>query len=257
LFLLPACVNLGLVSEQIHTYGRFAENYASLQYKNALGLLLVAVIVSLLVCLFHLFLPLGSTHPPFYLKTSFINVLHLFRNFLTVLVFFSLCLAVFFGTVAGIFRTATPFRGTSCGAPVDSFPEKWQPYVHECSRIVTMQGISWSLCKFSPVHLNLYVSPPRPILQDVLWLIIIAFGSQGHYTFSLSSGRWLTCSGSPRNRHREVITVLRPAPKCRPGAQHDFILETVFVSFFFPVCSPHLSGCSGSKIHPLIPHAPF
>lgn len=116
-----SCVNLGLVSQQIHRYGRFAENYASLQYKNAIGLLLAAVIISMLISMFHMFLPLG------------------------MLLFFSLCAAVFFGVVAGIFRTATPFRGTSCGAPVDSYPVKWQPYVRECSRIVTMQGISWTL----------------------------------------------------------------------------------------------------------------
>ena len=144
-----ACVNLGLASQQIHKYGRFAENYASLQYKNALGLLLAAVIISLLVCLFHLFLPLGSTHPLSYF-IIYKQVSLMSWHSPTVLVFFSLCLAVFFGTVAGIFRTATPFRGTSCGAPVDSYPEKWQPYVRECSRIVTMQGISWSLCKCSP-----------------------------------------------------------------------------------------------------------
>lgn len=130
-----------------------------------------------------------------------------------MLLFFSLCLAVFFGTVAGIFRTATPFRGTSCGAPVDSFPVKWQPYVHECSRIVTMQAISWSLCKFSPVVL--FLSPPLLFCNTLIQLITIAFDSQGHYTSSLSSGRWLTCSKLPRNRHRGVTTVLRPAPKCK------------------------------------------
>ena len=78
----------------------------------------------------------------------------------TVLVFFCLCLAVFFGVVSGIFRTATPFRGTSCGAPRDSYPEKWQPYVQECSRIVTMQGLSWSLCEFAHVFPNLFITFP-------------------------------------------------------------------------------------------------
>jgi hypothetical protein len=143
---------------------------------------------------------------------------------------------VFFGTVAGIFRTATPFRGTSCGAPVDSFPVKWQPYVHECSRIVTMEGISWSLCKCPPVFLNLYFFCPSYFATRSLWLITIAFGSQGHYTSSLSSERWLTCSRSPGNRHRGVITVLQPEPK----SKRSLLVMTLIacLCFIFCICSP-------------------
>ncbi|KAH9479940.1 hypothetical protein JR316_0008537 [Psilocybe cubensis] len=118
------CAELGLVSQQIHKYGRFAENYASLQYKNVLGLLLCACLVSLLVTIFHLFLNVGFV------------------------AFFSLVLAVFFGTGAGVIRTATPFRGTSCGRPADAYPEKWQRFAHECSRIVSIEAVAWSLWGF-------------------------------------------------------------------------------------------------------------
>ncbi|KAF9473370.1 hypothetical protein BDN70DRAFT_937487 [Pholiota conissans] len=115
------CVELGLVSYQIHKYGRFAENYASLQYKNSLGLLLCAVLISLLLCIGHYWIAVGFT------------------------AFVSLILAVFFGTVAGIIRTATPFRGTSCGNAVDLYPVKWQPYVGECRRIIAMEAFAWTL----------------------------------------------------------------------------------------------------------------
>ncbi|PPQ87894.1 hypothetical protein CVT25_001236 [Psilocybe cyanescens] len=115
------CAELGLVSQQIHKYGRFAENYASLQYKNVLGLLLCAVIVSLLVTIFHLYLSIGFV------------------------AFFSLILAVFFGVGGGVIRTATPFRGTHCQRPPEDYPEKWQRFSHECSRIVSIEAIAWSL----------------------------------------------------------------------------------------------------------------
>lgn len=171
-----------------------------------------------------------------------------------MLVFFSLCLAVFFGTVAGIFRTATPFRGTSCGAPVDSFPEKWQPYVHECSRIVTMQGISWSLCKFSPVLLNLYVFPLLFCKTCFSWpqsrLVL-----RGTIHF-----RYLRNVGLHVQDHLEtdagrLLRFFDPHSSIDPtmlSAQH-YILETVFLSFFSPV------GFSlpGPRFTPSIPHALF
>ncbi|KDR66737.1 hypothetical protein GALMADRAFT_106133 [Galerina marginata CBS 339.88] len=115
------CAELGLVSQQIHKYGRYAENYASLQYKNVLGLLLCAVIISLLLCLTHFFIPIGF------------------------LVFIALILAIFFGVGGGVIRTATPYRGTSCNRPVGDYPIAWQPYAHECSRVVTIQALSWTL----------------------------------------------------------------------------------------------------------------
>ncbi|KAF4611020.1 hypothetical protein D9613_006477 [Agrocybe pediades] len=114
------CAELGLVSQQIHKYGRFAENWASLQYRNVVGLLLCAVLVSLLITIFH-----------FWLSVSFIA-------------FFSLILSVFFGIGGGVIRTTTPFR-RSCGTPTQNYPEKWQRFAGECTRIVAMQGISWSL----------------------------------------------------------------------------------------------------------------
>ncbi|KIJ41959.1 hypothetical protein M422DRAFT_254982 [Sphaerobolus stellatus SS14] len=113
---------LGLVSQQIHKYGRNAENYASLQYKNSLGLLLCAVLVSLILSLTH------------------------FKANFGIVSFFALVLATFFGTGAGIIRTSTPFRGHGCSTKsVESYDPKWRPYVQECSRIVAIEGVAWSL----------------------------------------------------------------------------------------------------------------
>ncbi|KAF8186000.1 hypothetical protein BJ912DRAFT_1043284 [Pholiota molesta] len=123
-FVLIFCLtaaDLGLVSYQIHKYGRYAQNYASLEYRNSLGLCLCACLISLMLCLGHYWISIGLT------------------------TFISLICAVFFGTVAGIIRTTTPFRGTSCDRPQDAYPEKWRPYYKECARVVAMEGVSWSL----------------------------------------------------------------------------------------------------------------
>ncbi|KAF8883492.1 hypothetical protein CPB84DRAFT_188476 [Gymnopilus junonius] len=122
LIFMFTCIELGFVSQQIHKYGRWSWNYASLEYRNSLGLLLTAVIVSLLVAIFHFWLPLGMT---------------------TLL---TLILAVFFGTGGGIIRTVTPFRGTSCRTKrVDEYPPKWQPFAHECSRVIVIEAFAWAL----------------------------------------------------------------------------------------------------------------
>jgi len=115
------CAELGLVSQQLHEHGRWAQNYASLQYRNVLGLLLCAVILSLLICIFHYWLPIG------------------------VVVFSSLVLALFFGVGGGVIRGTTPFRGTDCHRPVEDYPPRWQPYVHSCGRVVAIEAVSWSV----------------------------------------------------------------------------------------------------------------
>ncbi|KAJ2912929.1 hypothetical protein MD484_g7484, partial [Candolleomyces efflorescens] len=92
-----------------------------MEYKHALGLLLFAVIFSLLILLSHPWLGVG-----------FICVL-------------SFTVAIFFGTGAGIINRTAPFKGTSCGRPASDYPEAWQPYAHECSRIVAIQGLAWAL----------------------------------------------------------------------------------------------------------------
>ncbi|TFK38763.1 hypothetical protein BDQ12DRAFT_651100 [Crucibulum laeve] len=112
---------LGLVSQQLHKYGNQYTNYASMEYKNALGLLLAAVIMSLLFTLFHFQLGPGQA------------------------AFIAFILAVFFGTGAGVVFQTTPFKGTSCGRPASAYPEKWQPYAHECSKIVSIQAVAWTL----------------------------------------------------------------------------------------------------------------
>ncbi|KAF8995107.1 hypothetical protein BDQ17DRAFT_1366023 [Cyathus striatus] len=94
-----------------------------MEYKNGLGLLLAAVIVSLLFTIFHYWASVGA-----------------------VSIVAALALAVMFGTGAGIIQRTTPFKGTSCGRKgVDGYPEIWQPYVQECSRIVTIQALAWAL----------------------------------------------------------------------------------------------------------------
>ncbi|TEB21128.1 hypothetical protein FA13DRAFT_164644 [Coprinellus micaceus] len=116
------CVELGLVSEQLHKYGDDYSNYGSKQYKHILGLLLFSVIVSLLVML---------SHP-------FVGV-----PFITVC---SLILAVFFGTAAGVIwqNTGLFWKGTGC-RPAESIPENWRPFARECGRVVTIQAVAWSL----------------------------------------------------------------------------------------------------------------
>ncbi|KJA14164.1 hypothetical protein HYPSUDRAFT_49374 [Hypholoma sublateritium FD-334 SS-4] len=137
------CAELGLVSQQIHKYGRWTFNYATLQYKNAIGLLLCACLISLLLCLGHYWIAVGGT------------------------AFTSLILSVFFGTVAGIFRVTTPFRGHDCGRPQDSYPVIWRPWFQECSRVVAMEGIAWSLwalylCMMIGTLLYMFQITPRP-----------------------------------------------------------------------------------------------
>ncbi|RXW22508.1 hypothetical protein EST38_g3342 [Candolleomyces aberdarensis] len=112
---------LGLVGNQLHKYGNTYEQYASMEYKNGLGLLLFSVIFSLLILLSHPWLGVG---------------------FICVLSFIA---AVFFGTGAGVINRTAPFKGTSCNRPADEYPEPWRPYAHECSRIVAIQGLAWAL----------------------------------------------------------------------------------------------------------------
>jgi hypothetical protein len=128
-------------------------------WKNDLGLLLAAVILSLLVTIFHYQLGLGGVYHFFALShifSLFSFLLAIFFFFFETssnshspgIIFFSLVLSVFFATGAGIIRGVTPFRGTSCGKAVDLYPIIWQPFVDECSRIVSIQAIAWTLCTF-------------------------------------------------------------------------------------------------------------
>ena len=72
--LLPACAELGLVSQQIHKFGRDPSHYASLMWKNDLGLLLAAVIVSLLVTIFHYQLGLGGAYLLFFVLSHIFSL---------------------------------------------------------------------------------------------------------------------------------------------------------------------------------------
>lgn len=129
LFTLWICIDialLGLVSEQIHKYGRYRENYPTAQYQNALGLLLFSTIIGLLFGIFHWALGLTMYLPIF------------------------LAFGVWFGTGAGILEP-TPFgHGFQCRHTWDlsRFPANWQPYVGECSRVTAIEGLAWAMCTF-------------------------------------------------------------------------------------------------------------
>ncbi|KGB77465.1 hypothetical protein I307_05889 [Cryptococcus deuterogattii 99/473] len=134
LFTLWICIDialLGLVSQQIHKYGRFRENYPSGKYQNALGLLLFSTIVGLLFGIFHWALGL----------TMYIPILIAF--------------GAWFGTGAGILE-GTPFgHGLQCRHTWDlsRFPTAWQPYVGECSRVTAIEGLAWSMFALSVLGL--------------------------------------------------------------------------------------------------------
>ncbi|KAF8633094.1 hypothetical protein AX15_001511 [Amanita polypyramis BW_CC] len=115
-----ACSELGLVSQQLHQHGNSYALYPTMQYKHAIGLLLFSAITTMVVCLSH-----------FWLSVGFFPIL-------------SIILAVFWGVGAGLLRSGTPFRGTSCGRPVSSYPAAFQPYANLCSRIVTIEALAWT-----------------------------------------------------------------------------------------------------------------
>ncbi|KAK7061048.1 hypothetical protein VNI00_000783 [Paramarasmius palmivorus] len=115
-----AAAALGLDAQQLHKYGNTNQNYASLEYKNALGLCLFSCIFTFLWLIAHWQVNMGLS------------------------IFFTLVGAVFWGTCAGIFYHSTPFRAFTCDNPVDTFPTKWQPYVGECTRVVSLQGLCWA-----------------------------------------------------------------------------------------------------------------
>lgn len=129
LFTLWICIDialLGLVSEQIHKYGRYRENYPTGKYQNALGLLLFSTIIGLLFGIFHWALGLAMYIPIF------------------------IAFGAWFGTGAGILE-ATPFgHGFQCRHTWDlsRFPANWQPYVGECSRVTAIEGLAWAMCTF-------------------------------------------------------------------------------------------------------------
>ena len=164
-FPCPACAELGLVSQQIHKYGRFAENWASLQYRNVVGLLLCAVIVSLLITIFHFYLSIACTvsRLPLFNRFSYLMIF----SFNLVVAFFSLILSVFFGIGGGVIRTTTPFH-RSCSTPTENYPEKWQRFAGECTRIVAMQGISWALCTSFFLSSLVQVLTQRPFGNQII-----------------------------------------------------------------------------------------
>ncbi|KAI5480693.1 hypothetical protein MNV49_007620 [Pseudohyphozyma bogoriensis] len=120
LFGVLAAVEIGLVAQQLHDYGNQASNYPSLEYKNVIGLLLFAGIVSLLTVIGHAFAP------PLFIA------------------FLALALACFYGAAAGVIFQVSPFKSYTCGNPASSFPLQWQAFSSQCSRIVAIEAFAWT-----------------------------------------------------------------------------------------------------------------
>jgi hypothetical protein len=56
-------------------------------------------------------------------------------------------LAVFWGTGAGLLRTGTPYRGTSCiPRAAEHYPPVFQPFAGLCKKVVTIEAIAWTEC---------------------------------------------------------------------------------------------------------------
>ncbi|WWC99844.1 hypothetical protein V866_006752 [Kwoniella sp. B9012] len=133
-FILWFCIDvaeLGLVSQQIHKYGRFAENWPTGKYQHAMGLLLFTTIIGLLFSIFHWALGLTMYLPIF------------------------LMFGVFWGTGAGIMYE-TPFgHGFQCRHINDPsrFAPNWVPYLGECSRVTAIEGLAWAMFALSVIAL--------------------------------------------------------------------------------------------------------
>jgi hypothetical protein len=107
------------VSQQLHRYGNSTSNYPSAEFKHVLGLILFTVIFTFLLLIAHAFISFGVT------------------------AFFAFVGAVFWGVSAGVMWQVIPFY-RSCQA-ADSYPSNWQPFVSQCSRLIAIEGISWTL----------------------------------------------------------------------------------------------------------------
>jgi len=70
-----------------------------------------------------------------------------------MMMFLFFVFGVFWGTGAGILES-TPFgHGLQCSNPVDRFPPNYRPFVHECSRVTAISGLSWAMFGLSVIGL--------------------------------------------------------------------------------------------------------
>ncbi|WRT64300.1 uncharacterized protein IL334_001231 [Kwoniella shivajii] len=133
-FILWFCIDvaeLGLVSQQIHKYGRETADWPTGEFYHAIGLLLFSTIIGLLFCIFHWAVGLSLYLPIF------------------------LAFGVWWGTGAGIIE-ATPFgHGLQCKHISDSsrFPANWVPFLGECSRVTAIEGLAWAMFALSVIGL--------------------------------------------------------------------------------------------------------
>lgn len=113
---------LGIDSHILHKYGNGYATYPTKQFKHDIGLILFNCIFTFLWLLAHPFISMGIS---------------IFLTFLN---------AVFWGTSAGILFNQLPFKSSTCGHPVSSFPTSWQPYAAsgECAELVTLHGLCWA-----------------------------------------------------------------------------------------------------------------
>lgn len=90
---------------------------------------------------------------PSLFATLFFALFGIFHAWLShkLFIFCFFAAGVMFGVVAGMFQM-TPFgHGLQCGNPVESFPEKYRPFVNECSRITAISALAWTMFALSTI----------------------------------------------------------------------------------------------------------
>ena len=124
--ILPAGVELGLVSHILHTWGNNPADYPTAEFKNILGLMLFTCIASLLYIFSHPWSSVGFS------------------------AFWTLVFATFWAVSAGVLNRVVPFEVSKCAEPASDFAPVWTAWLSWCHELVALQGIAWALCEYSP-----------------------------------------------------------------------------------------------------------
>ncbi|KIP11480.1 hypothetical protein PHLGIDRAFT_476163 [Phlebiopsis gigantea 11061_1 CR5-6] len=120
IFALTAA-ELGLDSHILHGHGNNSHDYPSLEFKNILGLILFTCIATLLYIVAHPWASVGMS------------------------CWWTFVFAVFWGASAGVLNRVVPFEVSKCGESPSAFPSVWGPWLHQCSELVALQGVAWTL----------------------------------------------------------------------------------------------------------------
>ncbi|KAF8064861.1 hypothetical protein FPV67DRAFT_158211 [Lyophyllum atratum] len=120
-----AAAALGLVADQLQRGGNSYDNYGSMSFKHILGLTLFS---SLLI--------------------FFMFIGHYFTS-VTMMAFWTLIAAIFWGVDAGVIFQSCPYRAYNCHNknPQSTFQgSKWgnPQFFSQCSKIVALQGLAWA-----------------------------------------------------------------------------------------------------------------